>query len=96
MLLPAVRDSIFSCAHCGQASLGRGGYGTGALRVLVDIIADVLRQDSDDEDAEAKNAVYSDQVTELQAEVRILERRNGLMDAELRLWKAQANELQVT
>ena len=55
MLLPAVRDSIFSCAHCGQASLGRGGYGTGALCVLVDIIADVLRQDSDDEDAEAKN-----------------------------------------
>jgi len=55
VLLPAVRDSIFSCAHCGQASLGRGGYGTGALRVLVDIIADALRQDSDDEDAEAKN-----------------------------------------
>ena len=55
MLLPAIRDSIFSCAHCGQASLGRGGYGTGARRVLEDIIADVLRQDSDDEDAEAKN-----------------------------------------
>ena len=47
-------------------------------------------------DAEAKIAALSDQVSELQAEVRMLERRNELIEAELRLWKTQANELQVT
>ena len=47
------------------------------------------------EEAEATATTLSDRLVELEAEVRRENRRNGLMEAELRLWKAQANELQV-